>query len=101
MRLIEQNCCKHFRVLHLYNFLLFSIVIYQIFSYRNVFFRNLNTGWVVTTTLSFANSSINPFLYRWRLRELRAAVKEDNKENSSSCVIVRLRVVLKRTVVGD
>ena len=30
--------------------------------------------WHFATTLVFSNSSINPFLYCWRLRELRAAV---------------------------
>ena len=32
------------------------------------------TEWSFATTLVFSNSSINPFLYCWRLRELRAAV---------------------------
>ncbi len=30
--------------------------------------------WIFATTLVFSNSSINPFLYCWRLRELRTAV---------------------------
>ena len=31
-------------------------------------------------TLVFSNSSINPFLYCWRLRELRAAVVKTAKQ---------------------
>ena len=31
-------------------------------------------AWVLADTAAFLNSSINPFLYCWRLRELRAAV---------------------------
>ena len=31
-------------------------------------------GWTLADTVVFMNSSINPFLYRWRLRELRTAV---------------------------
>ncbi|XP_078364897.1 melanocyte-stimulating hormone receptor-like [Oculina patagonica] len=30
--------------------------------------------WILTDTIAFMNSSINPFLYCWRLRELRTAV---------------------------
>ena len=30
--------------------------------------------WILAETVSFMNSSINPFLYCWRLRELRVAV---------------------------
>ena len=33
-----------------------------------------NKGWTLADTVVFMNSSINPFLYCWRLRELRAAV---------------------------
>ena len=36
--------------------------------------KQLPVVWSFTTTLVFANSSINPFLYCWRLRELRVAV---------------------------
>ena len=32
------------------------------------------TEWSITTTVVFMNSSINPILYCWRLRKLRAAV---------------------------
>lgn len=50
--------------------------------YSDVFFTNPNTAWVFTATLLFSNSSINPFLYCWRLRELRAAVKKTLKKMS-------------------
>lgn len=59
----------------------FPWFIYRIF-YRDVFFTNPNTAWVFTLTLLFANSAINPFLYCWRLRELRAAVKKTLKKMS-------------------
>lgn len=48
--------------------------------YSDVFFTNPNSAWIFTVTLSFANSSINPFLYCWRLRELRAAVTKTLKK---------------------
>ena len=37
-------------------------------------------AWNITDTLAFMNSSINPFLYCWRLCELRAAVKKTAKK---------------------
>ena len=37
-------------------------------------------AWNITDTLAFMNSSINPFLYCWRLRELRTAVIKTVKE---------------------
>lgn len=36
--------------------------------------NHLTIMWILTETLVFVNSSINPFLYCWRLRELRVAV---------------------------
>jgi len=32
-------------------------------------------AWKLTTTVVFMNSSVNPFIYCWRLREMRVAVK--------------------------
>lgn len=32
-------------------------------------------AWKLTTTVVFINSSVNPFIYCWRLRQLRVAVK--------------------------
>ena len=36
--------------------------------------------WILADTVAFMNSSINPFLYCWRLRELRTAVVETAKQ---------------------
>ncbi|XP_078344033.1 melanocyte-stimulating hormone receptor-like [Oculina patagonica] len=36
--------------------------------------RQWTSAWYFTDTIAFMNSSINPFLYCWRLRELRTAV---------------------------
>ena len=47
--------------------------IYRLF-YSNIFLINASEAWVFTATLVFASSAINPFLYCWRLRELRKAV---------------------------
>ena len=38
------------------------------------------TEWTLAYNLVFSNSSINPFLYCWRLRELRAAVVKTAKQ---------------------
>ena len=51
----------------------FPWLIYRL-CYGDYFVSNQKTGWIFTTTLVFANSSINPFLYGWRLRELRKGV---------------------------
>ena len=37
-------------------------------------------AWTLADTVAFMNSSINPFLYCWRLRELRAAVSKTVKQ---------------------
>jgi len=37
-------------------------------------YKDWKTEWTFATTVVFMNSSINPILYCWRLRELRAAV---------------------------
>lgn len=51
----------------------FPWCIYRLF-YGDIFITNKKTAWIFTITLVFANSSINPFLYGWRLRELRQGV---------------------------
>ena len=51
----------------------FPWCIYRLF-YGEIFITNKKTAWIFTITLVFANSSINPFLYGWRLRELRQGV---------------------------
>ena len=40
----------------------------------------LTSAWILAETVTFMNSSINPFLYCWRLPELRAAVVETAKQ---------------------
>ncbi|XP_078345438.1 melanocyte-stimulating hormone receptor-like [Oculina patagonica] len=42
--------------------------------------KELENAWNLTDTLAFMNSSINPFLYCWRLRELRTAVLKTIKQ---------------------
>ena len=37
---------------------------------------SLVLGWRFTTTVVFLNSSLNPFLYCWKIREVRNAVKD-------------------------
>ena len=39
-----------------------------------IYHVHLSDVWNLTDTVAFMNSSINPFLYCWRLRELRTAV---------------------------
>ena len=37
---------------------------------------SLSLTWALTSTLFFFNSSLNPFLYCWKMREIRKAVKD-------------------------
>ena len=37
-------------------------------------------AWELTVTLLYLNSSLNPFLYCWKIRELKQAVKETIRE---------------------
>ena len=48
--------------------------IYIFLSLYGIFNKNWQPGWDFATTLLFSNSSINPFLYCWRLCELRTPV---------------------------
>ena len=43
-------------------------------------YKDWKTEWTFATTLVFMNSSINPILYCWRLRELRTAVLRTIKQ---------------------
>ena len=47
---------------------------YIILTLQGIFNKEWEPEWGYTETAIFMNSSINPFLYCWRLRELRAAV---------------------------
>ena len=42
--------------------------------------KDWKIGWKFSSTLVFSNSCINPFLYCWRLRELRAAIVKTAKQ---------------------
>ena len=63
------------------NFFLFYIVFtlcyfpwYILLTLYGISDKDWQREWDFATTLVFSNSSINPFLYCWRLRELRTAV---------------------------
>ncbi|XP_078344047.1 uncharacterized protein LOC144629697 [Oculina patagonica] len=66
-------------------FCYFPWLIYRIF-YSHIYVTNSNTAWIFTATLLFANSAINPFLYCWRLRELRVAVIKTVTKMSCKCI---------------
>ena len=57
----------------------FPWFIYRLF-YGDLFVTNKKTAWIFTTTLVFANSSINPFLYGWRFRELRRGLVKTTRK---------------------
>lgn len=38
--------------------------------------KGYNIAWIVTTTLVYLNSSMNPILYCWKIREVNRAVKD-------------------------
>ena len=42
--------------------------------------KDWKTAWKFSSTLVFSNSCINPFLYCWRLREIRAAIVKTAKQ---------------------
>ena len=46
----------------------------------SIYHIHLTNEWNLTDTIAFMNSSINPILYCWRLRELRTAVVKTTKE---------------------
>ena len=43
-------------------------------SIASISLANWSKAWIIAETVAFMNSSINPFLYCWRLRDLRTAV---------------------------
>ena len=47
---------------------------YILLTLQGISKKDWRIEWNFATTLVFSNSSINPFLYCWRLQELRAAV---------------------------
>ena len=46
----------------------------------SISFKDWREAWHIAETVAFFNSSINPLLYCWRLRDLRAAVMKVSKE---------------------
>ena len=46
----------------------------------SISFKDWTEAWHIAETVAFFNSSINPLLYCWRLRDLRAAVMKVSKE---------------------
>ena len=47
---------------------------YVLLTLKGLSYQDWETGWDFAVTLVYLNSCINPFLYCWRLRELRLAV---------------------------
>ncbi len=54
--------------------LIFYSPAYILLTLDGILFKNWQKEWDFAAILVFSNSSINPFLYCWRLRELRSAV---------------------------
>ncbi|XP_078344533.1 beta-2 adrenergic receptor-like [Oculina patagonica] len=50
------------------------LTVYVLLTLHGISERNWQTEWDLTHITVFMNSSINPFLYCWRLRDLRTAV---------------------------
>ena len=63
----------------------FPWLIFRIF-YGHIYAANPNSAWDFTATLIFVNSAINPFLYCWRLRELRIAVVKTIRKLLCKCI---------------
>ena len=55
-------------------FLTVSLLIHTVLSGKTVY-----SLWLFTATLVYSNSSLNPFLYCWKIREVRMAVKNTAK----------------------
>ena len=55
-------------------FIISYFPMFILLSLYGIFNKNWQPKWNFATTLVFSNSSINPFLYCWRLRELPTAV---------------------------
>ena len=53
---------------------------YVILTLSGISKKDWQTEWNFATTLVYCNSAINPFLYCWRLRELRTAVIKTAKQ---------------------
>ena len=53
-----------------------SVVIIEVFGWRGM---KADVVWTCTTTLLYCNSSLNPILYCWRIKEVRQAMKNTAK----------------------
>ena len=54
--------------------------VYVFFTLYGLSIKEWQTEWQFAATIVFMNSSINPFLYCWRLRELRTAVVKTGRQ---------------------
>ncbi len=54
--------------------------VYVLITIHGISDKNWQKEWEFAATLMFSNSSINPFLYCWRLRELRTAVVQTARQ---------------------
>ena len=65
-------------------FYIFMVICYFpqviLLSLFGTIYKNWKTEWSFAITLVYVNSSVNPILYCWRLRELRAAVFQSVKQ---------------------
>ena len=61
-------------------YLPFGIVFLKRFIFRWKFSEASHIVWFLTMTLMYSNSSLNPFLYCWKIYEMRQAVKNTIKQ---------------------
>ena len=71
---------KNAFIYHIVMILCFTPLFITMIIILGISHNQLKNAWNLTDTLAFMNSSINPFLYCWRLRELRAAVCKTLKQ---------------------
>ena len=71
-------------VINTFIFYTFMIICYfpqvVLFSLFATIYKHWKSEWSFATTVVYMNSSVNPILYCWRLRELRAAVFQTIKQ---------------------
>ena len=67
-----------------FTFYIFMVICYfpqvVLLSLFGTIYKNWKTEWSLATTVVHMNSSVNPILYCWRLRKLRAAVFQTVKQ---------------------
>ena len=80
--------------LYMVSYLPFTCVL---FAYVRVGFTSeVETFYDITRTLAFMPSSWNPFLYFWKMHELRAAVKSVIKKDSTPFTVKKVNNVLSQ-----